>query len=297
MMEKRAGIIAIFGKTNVGKSTLLNAVIGESVSIVTPKPQTTRNVIRGIFNEDRGQIVFLDTPGLHAPDKNLGRRMISIAYEALEGVDGVLWLLDASKPWGKDEERLKDKLKPFGKNLVIAINKVDKVRDKGSLLPVIGEISKVMPDSQIYPMSALDKKFIGPLLDILFKILPEGEALFSEELYTDQVEKQVASEIVRKHVFMRMRDEVPYSTAVYIEEFREPRSEREKLFISAVILVDRESHKPIVIGKGGQAIKAIGTSARQELEVILGCQIDLRLFVKVKPGWMDDPHLLKNMGM
>ncbi len=297
MMDKRAGIIAIFGKTNVGKSTLLNAVVGESVSIVTPKPQTTRNVVRGIFNEERGQIVFLDTPGLHKPDKNLGRRMVSIAYEALEGVDGVLWLLDASKPWGHDEERLKDKLRSFGRNLVIAINKVDKVKDKGSLLPIIAEISKVLPESQIYPMSALDKKFMGPLLDILFGILPVGEALFSEELYTDQVEKQVASEIVRKHVFMRMRDEVPYSTAVYIEEFREPPSEREKLFISAVILVDRESHKPIVIGKGGQAIKAIGISARQELEVILGCPIDLRLFVKVKPGWMDDPHLLKNMGM
>lgn len=295
-MEKKAGIIAIFGKTNVGKSTLLNAVIGESVSIVTPKPQTTRNVIRGMFNEERGQIVFLDTPGLHKADKMFGKRMVSLAFEALEGVDGVLWIIDASKSWGHDEEKLKEKLKPFGRNLVIAINKVDKVKDKGSLLPVIQNVSSVFPEAQIYPMSALDTKFIAPLLDILFKILPEGEALFSKEIYTDQMEKHLAAEVVRKHVFIRMRDEIPYSTAVYIEEFKEPPTERAKIHISAVILVEREAHKPMIIGKGGQTIKAIGISARKELENILGCPIDIRLFVKVKPNWTTDPDILREMG-
>jgi GTPase len=295
-MEKKSGIIAIFGKTNVGKSTLLNAVIGESVSIVTPKPQTTRNVIRGIFNEERGQIVFLDTPGLHKADKNFGKRMVSLAFEALEGVDAVLWIIDASKEWGHDEEKLKEKLTPFGKNLVIAINKVDKVKDKGSILPVIQEISAIFPDADIYPMSALDAKFVSPLLDILFKKLPVGEALFSEELYTDQMEKHLAAEVVRKHLFIRMRDEIPYASAVYVEEFKEPPHERAKMHIAAVILVEREAHKPMVIGKAGQTIKAIGMSARKELEHIFGCQIDLRLFVKVKPNWSSDPDILKEMG-
>lgn len=295
-MDKKAGMIALFGKTNVGKSTLVNAIVGEPVSIVTPKPQTTRNVIRGIYNEERGQIVFLDTPGIHKPKQNLGKRMVSLAFEALEGVDGVIWMLEAAKPWDDEDDKLRGKLAPYGKSLVIAINKVDKLKDKSSLLPTIEKISGKFPDSHIYPMSAPDKKFINPLLEILFGVLPEGEALFPKELYTDQMEKRLAAEVVRKHIFMRMKEEVPFSTAVYIEEFKEPQNENQKLHISAVILVERESHKPIVIGKRGQTIKSIGIAARQELEVILGRGIDLRLFVKVKPDWSSDPNYLKEMG-
>jgi GTPase len=293
----RAGFVAIVGRTNVGKSTLLNGLVGEKVAIVTPKPQTTRNVIRGILNDPRGQIVFLDTPGIHKPRTQMNRTMVRRALESLEGVDAVLWMLEAPKPWHAEEEQLAERLERTGRPLVIALNKVDALKDKSDLLPLIEKLSARFPSAAVYPLSALDRKDYPGLLDLLFPLVPEGEPFFPTEIYTDQPERQLAAEIVREHAFQHTWEEVPHCIAVLVESFKGPEEEGGKVVIHCAILVERESQKPIVIGKGGQNLKAIGTEARKELQKLLGCGVELRLFVKVRPEWRENAALLREMGL
>ncbi len=294
---RRAGFVAVVGRTNVGKSTLVNGIVGEKVAIVTPKPQTTRNVLRGIFTEARGQIVFLDTPGLHKPRTRMNRTMVKAALESVEGVDAVLWVLDATALWKEEEERLAERLGAAGRPVVLALNQMDRLRRREEALPLMARLAGRFPGWPVYPLSALAPGDFPGLLDLLFPLLPEGEPLFPPDLYTDQMERQLAAEIVREHVFARTRQEVPHCTGVLVESFEEPRAEGGKVVIRCAVLVERESQKPILIGRGGQTLKAIGTAARAELKRVLGCPVELRLFVKVRPDWREDAQLLKQMGL
>lgn len=293
----RCGFVAVLGRTNVGKSTLVNGIVGEKVAIVTPKPQTTRNVVRGIFNDPRGQVIFLDTPGLHKPRTRMNQAMVRAALGSVEGVDAVLWLIHASKPWQGEEDQIAAALKNLGKPLIIALNQVDTQPDKGALLPLMGELAGRFPGVPVYPMCALDSRDYPKLLDLLFEVLPPGEPLFPVDVYTDQMERQLAAEVVREQVFLRTREEVPHCTGVLIESFQEPEVEGDPVEIHCAILVERESQKPILIGKGGQNLKEIGTKARLELVRLLGCRVDLRLWVKVRPGWRDHIGTLQEMGL
>ncbi len=281
----------------MGKSTLVNGLVGEKVSIVTPKPQTTRNVIRGILNEPRGQVVFLDTPGLHKPRTRMNQAMVRLALESLDGVDAVLWLVEAGKPWGPEEERLRERLGGAAAPLILVINKVDEFRDKARLLPILADLSEKVPMAQLFPMSALAPEDLERLKDVLFPLLPEGEPFFPPDLYTDQPERQLVAEVVREHVFSRTFEEVPHCVGVLVERFEEPEEEGGKVTVYCAILVERESQKPILVGKGGNTIKAIGTGARKELQRILGCGVELRLFVKVRPEWRENAAILREMGL
>ncbi|MGC8723338.1 MAG: GTPase Era [Acidobacteriota bacterium] len=293
----RSGFVAVVGRTNVGKSTLVNGLVGEKVAIVTPKPQTTRNVIRGILNEARGQVVFLDTPGLHKPRTRMNQTMVRQALESVEGVDAVLWMVDALHPWQAEEERLAAHLGEAGRPTVVAVNKIDTLGSRESVLPVLSDLAARLPGCTLYPLSALDPSHFPGLLDLLFPLLPEGEPLFPSELYTDQPERQLVAEVVREHVFSHTFQEVPHCVGVLVESFEEAAQEGGKVTLHCAILVERESQKPILIGKGGQNLKAIGMGARKELQRILGCGVELRLFVKVRPDWREDASILREMGL
>ncbi len=293
----RAGFVAVVGRTNVGKSTLVNGLVGEKVAIVTSKAQTTRNVIRGILNEPRGQMVFLDTPGLHKPKTRMNQAMVRLALESLEGVDAVLWVLNASESWHAEEERLAERIGHLGSPLVVALNQVDRIKDKAQLLPFMAGLSRRFPAAALYPLCALDPKDYPGLLGLLFPLLPEHEAIFPPELYTDQPERQLAAEVVREHVFLRTRQEVPHCVGVLVEAFDEPGEEGGKVVLHCAILVERDSQKPIIIGHGGQTLKAIGIAARQEIQQLLGCGVELRLFVKVRPDWRENASVLREMGL
>jgi GTP-binding protein Era len=296
-MSPSTGFVAVVGRTNVGKSTLINGVVGEKVGIVTPKPQTTRNVIRGIYTEERGQIIFLDTPGIHKPRTQMNRNMIRRALETLEGVDAILWMLEAPKAWGREEDLLAEHVMRQETSVLLVINKVDLLSDKRNLLPLLGDLGNRFPEATLYPMSALHPVDRTGLVDLLFPMLPEAEPVFPADIYTDQLERQLAAEVVREKIFLLLHQEVPHCTGVLVEAFEEPDRENGVVRISCAILVERESQKPILIGKGGQSLKAIGTRARLELDRILGCRVYLELFVKVKPRWRENISILREMGL
>lgn len=293
----RSGFVAVVGRTNVGKSTLVNGLVGEKVAIVTPKPQTTRNVIRGILTEPRGQAVFLDTPGLHKPRTKMNQTMVKMALDSVESVDAILWLLDATSPWKAEEDRLAERLASVRAPVIMVLNQVDRLSNRAHALPLLADLSNRFPAKAIFPMSALDAGDRSALLDLLFPLLPEGEPFFPPEIYTDQMERQLAAEVVREFVFARTHQEVPHCTGILVELFEEAEEEGGKVTIHCAILVERESQKPILIGKGGQNLKAIGTGARMELQRLLGCRVELRLFVKVRPDWRENAAVLREMGL
>jgi GTP-binding protein Era len=291
----RSGTIAIIGRPNVGKSTLLNQILGEKVAIVSPKPQTTRNRITGIRTTPASQIVFLDTPGIHQGHSLMNRRMVDTALQTLDEVDGVIWLLDAHDKTKQEEERIAETIRGVETPVLLLLNKIDLV-SKGKLLPLMERCSQLAPGKEIVPVSALTGDGVQLVLDIVENWLPEGTPFFTEGEYTDQSERFLASEIVREKVFLLTREEIPYGVAVTIEEFTE-KQEKNLLVISATIHTERDSHKGILIGKRGAMLKEIGKQAREELEKILGCRIFLELFVRVDPGWTQNPHLLAEMGL
>ncbi len=291
----RSGYIAIVGRPNVGKSTLLNQLLGEKVAIVTPKPQTTRNRITGIKTTPNSQIVFLDTPGIHQARSLMNRRMVDTALQALHGVDGVLWLLDAQDRIGADEEAMAATLRELQTPVLILLNKIDLV-SKGKLLPLMQRCSELLPDKEIVPISALQGDGLELVLEIIEKWLPAGPHYFPEGEFTDQSERFIAAEIIREKVFLLTREEIPYGVAVTVDEFSE-KEERNLVVIMATIHTERDSHKPILIGKKGSMLKEIGKQAREELQVLLGCKIFLELFIKVDKGWTQDPHALAEMGL
>ncbi len=291
----RSGYVAIIGRPNVGKSTLLNKILGEKVAIVSPKPQTTRNRITGIRTTAASQIIFIDTPGIHQGHSLMNRRMMDTALQTLDEVDGVLWLLDAHEKLKQEEERIAETLRGVDTPVLILLNKIDLV-SKGKLLPLMERCAEVLPGKEIVPVSALKGDGLEITLNIVEQWLPKGPRYFTEGEYTDQSERFLASENVREKVFLLTREEIPYGVAVTIDEFTE-KEEKNLIVIAATIHTDRDSHKGILIGKRGAMLKEIGRQAREELEALLGCRIFLELFVRVDANWTRNPNLLTEMGL
>jgi GTP-binding protein Era len=291
----RSGYIAIVGRPNVGKSTLLNQLLGEKVAIVTPKPQTTRNRITGIRTSANTQIVFIDTPGIHQAHSLMNRRMVNVALQTLDEVDGVLWLLDSRERVGPEEEKIAGILRKLKTPSLILLNKIDLVA-KSKLLPLIQRCAELLPGPEILPISALQGDGVPAILAMVERWLPEGPRYFPEGEFTDQTERFVAAEIIREKIFLLTHEEIPYRVAVTIDEFSD-KEEKNLVVIKATIITERESHKPILIGKRGSMLKEVGQRAREELEALLGCKIFLELFVKVSRGWTEDPSALTEMGL
>ena len=291
----RSGYIAIVGRPNVGKSTLLNQLLGEKVAIVSPKPQTTRNRITGIKTASSSQIVFLDTPGIHQTRSLMHRRMVDIALATLHEVNGVLWLLDAHERIGPEDERIAETLRGRKSQVFILLNKIDLV-SKGKLLPLIQRCSELLPDKEIVPISALKGENLPLVLELIERGLPEGPKFFPEGEFTDQSERFIAAEFIREKIFLLTREEIPYGIGVSIDEFTE-KEEKNLIVIKATIHTERDSHKPILIGKRGAMLKEIGTQARQDLEALLGCRIFLELFIRVDRDWTQDLNALTELGL
>jgi GTPase len=291
----RSGYVAIVGRPNVGKSTLLNRLLGEKVAIVTPKPQTTRNRITGILTRANSQIVFLDTPGIHPSRSLLNRRMVEVALQTVNDVDGVLWLLDAHSRIDVEEERIAGRLRALKTPVLILLNKIDAVA-KRKLLPLMQRCAELLPGKEIVPISALRGDNVPLVLQIIEPWLPQGPQYFSQGEFTDQTESFIASEMIREKVFLLTREEIPYGVAVTIDEFTD-KNEKNLVVIKATIHTERASHKPILIGKHGSMLKEIGRQAREELERLLGCKVYLELFIKVDKGWTEDPRALAELGL
>ena len=291
----RSGYIAIIGRPNVGKSTLLNQILGEKVAIVSPKPQTTRNRVSGIRTTAASQIIFIDTPGIHQGHSLMNRRLMDTALHTLDDVDGVLWLLDAHDKIKQEEDRIAETLQGVETPVLILLNKIDLV-SKGKLLPLMERCAQLLPGKEIVPVSALKGEGLDIVLNIVEGWLPIGPQYFTEGEHTDQSERFLASEIVREKVFLLTREEIPYGVAVTIDEFTE-KEEKNLIVIAATIHTERDSHKGILIGKHGSMLKEIGKQAREELESLLGCRIFLELFVRVDPGWTQNPQALTEMGL
>jgi len=287
----RSGFVAIVGRPNAGKSTLLNRLVGQKVAIVTSKPQTTRNRIQGIVTRPEGQVVFIDTPGLHSADSALGRQMMHEVAAALEGIDVLLLMVDATRTLPHADDMLLERAKRFRGKTILALNKVDGL-PKQKLLPLIEAFHKAFEFAAIVPISALKGNGCDELLVEILRLLPEGEPYFPEDQVTDQPERFLAAEIVREKAIQAMYHEVPYALAVKVEKFEES---PKLLRIEATMNVERDSQKKILIGHKGEMLKKIGTQARKELEELFDTKIYLGLFVKVVPGWRDNPHQVREL--
>ena len=287
----RSGFVAIVGRPNAGKSTLVNRLVGQKIAIVTSKPQTTRNRIQGIVTKLQGQIVFIDTPGLHEADSVLGRQMMQEVAAALEGIDVLLLMVDASRMHPHEDDLLLEKARRFHGKTILALNKVDRL-PKPKLLPLIDAFAKACEFAAILPISALKGAGCEELLDEILKQLPEGVPYFPEDQVTDQPERFLAAEIIREKAIQVMYHEVPYALAVVVEKYEET---ARLLRIEAVMNVERDSQKKILIGRKGEMLKKIGTEARKELEMILGGKIFLGLFVKVAPNWRENLQKVREL--
>jgi GTPase len=290
----RSGFVSLIGRPNVGKSTLLNLLLGQKIAIISPKPQTTRNRILGIKNLPSGQIIFLDTPGIHRSGNLLNQSMVRTALATLQEVDVVCLLIEANSPDHEENDWILENLQKVRKPVFLAINKIDLV-PKGNLLSIMERFSQKRPFEQIIPISAVLGEGVDILVRELLKILPEGPRLFPEDMVTDLPERFLAAELIREKVFHLTREEIPYATAVAIEEFKE-REEKNLVVIRATIQVERETQKGILIGEKGKRLKEIGRLAREEMEALLGVRVFLELWVKVEKNWRDDPRALRRLG-
>jgi GTP-binding protein Era len=289
--NRKSGFVAIIGRPNAGKSTLLNHFVGQKVAIVTSKPQTTRNRIQGIVTRPEGQIVFIDTPGLHDADSALGRQMMHEVAAALEGIEVLLLVVDASGMLPHADEKLLQRAQRFRGRTILALNKIDRL-PKPKLLPLITAFSKAFDFAAIVPISALKGNGCDQLLDEVFKHLPEGEPYFPEDQITDQPERFLAAEIIREKAIQLTYHEVPHALAVMVDKFEE---KPKLLRIEVTMNVERDSQKKILIGHKGEMLKRIGTEARKELEALFGTKIYLGLFVKVAPDWRENPHKVREL--
>jgi GTP-binding protein Era len=291
----RAGFVAIVGRPNVGKSTLLNALIGARVAAVSPKPQTTRNRIVGIRTLPDAQAVFLDTPGIHSARSPLNRRLVETAERALGEADVVVLVVDAAAGVLPADRELAATLAATGRPVTVALNKRDRVRPS-RLLPMMAELGGVLPGRDLVPVSARTGEGVETLLATVVAALPEGPRLHPEDDFTTETERFIAQEMIREQLFRQTEEEVPYGTAVEVEEFRDDRG-KGIVFIRAVIVVERESHKGIVIGAAGARVKEVGRQARLALEALLDTKVFLELFVRVEPGWTGNPRRMKELGL
>jgi GTP-binding protein Era len=291
-MAFRSGFVSIIGRPNAGKSTLLNAVVGEKIAIVTHKPQTTRNRIQGIVTvPGKGQIVFVDTPGVHKPERTLNKRMMQEVYDALEGCDLLLLMHDATQKFGKDDEFTLELVKRTKQPVVLLLNKIDLIA-KPKLLEMIAQLSQLHEFKEIIPISAAKGSGLDILRKKVLESLPAGPHYFPDDQITDQPERFLAAEIIREQVLICAHQEVPYAATVMVEQWEEkPKLTR----IAAAIYVERDGQKAIVIGRGGEMLKRIGSNSRRELEKILNTKVFLELFVKVQSGWRDSRHFVEQL--
>ena len=292
----KAGYVSFLGRPNAGKSTLLNRIVGHKLAIVSDKPQTTRTRIVGVKNYPEGQVVFVDTPGVHKPMHRLNVRMVDAALEAMREVDVLALVVDVSVKLGAGDRYMLDLLKDVKTPAILVLNKVDLIA-KAKLLPILDHYQKAHPFVELVPVSALDGTNVDTLEKLFLQYLPEGDPLYPPDYVTNQPERFFTAEIIREQVLQLTHDELPFSTAVVIDRLEEPGEGQTLLSIYATILVDRESQKPIVVGKAGSMIKRIGTAARQELEQYFDLRVFLDLHVKVRSEWRDDVRILDELGL
>jgi len=291
----KSGYAAFIGRPNAGKSTLLNHLVGEKIAAVSNKPQTTRHKIQGVVSLDEGQIVFVDTPGVHKPGYLLNRRMMSAVHDAILSVDVVVLMRDASVSTGNGDRFVLDLVKQSEKPAILVLNKIDKVKDKGALFPLMEFYSKEYEFAEIVPISALKGEAVDNLLRQIVKHLPEGEPIFAEDELTDQSVRTIVAEMVREKILETTGEEIPYVTAVVTEKFDETNPNVPKIYCA--IYVERASQKKIIIGKGGARIKDVGTKARRDIEKLIGKRVYLQLFVKVVEDWRNQERSLDEIGI
>jgi len=289
----KSGFVSIVGRTNVGKSTLLNKIMGKKVAIVSDKPQTTRNKILCVLNRDDSQVIFLDTPGFHKPKHRLGEQLVEVALRTLREVDSVLFLVEANQPPGPGDNYIIRQFEGLSTPVLLVINKIDLIK-RESLLPLIDQYSRLYSFSEIIPVSAATGENLDNLLDAAIKYLPLGPEYYPEGMVTDRPESFIMAEIIREKVLKLTGQEVPHSVAVVIEDLTE--QPNQVIAVRAVVYTERESQKGILIGREGQMLKKIGQMARVEMESLLGSKIFLELWVKVRPGWRNKESLLHNLG-
>ena len=290
--QYKSGFVSLIGRPNVGKSTLMNSLIGQKIAITSNKPQTTRNRIQTVYTDDRGQIVFLDTPGIHKAKNKLGNYMVNAAQRTISEVDVILWLVEPTTYIGAGERHIIEQLKKTNTPVILVINKIDTVK-KDEILAFIEAYRHELDFAEVVPVSALKKKNTEVLIDCILKYLPYGMPFYDEDTVTDQPQRQIAAELIREKVLRSIDEEIPHGVAVAIDSMK---WNRDMCHIDATIVCERDSHKGIIIGKQGSMLKKIGTLARREIEDMLECQVNLQLWVKVKKDWRDSDFLLKNFG-
>ena len=290
--QYKSGFVSLIGRPNVGKSTLMNSLIGQKIAITSNKPQTTRNRIQTVYTDDRGQIVFLDTPGIHKAKNKLGNYMVNAAQRTISEVDVILWLVEPTTYIGAGERHIIEQLKKTNTPVILVINKIDTVK-KDEILSFIEAYRHELDFAEVVPVSALKKKNTEVLIDCILKYLPYGIPFYDEDTVTDQPQRQIAAELIREKVLRSIDEEIPHGVAVAIDSMK---WNRDVCHIDATIVCERDSHKGIIIGKQGSMLKKIGTLARREIEDMLECQVNLQLWVKVKKDWRDSDFLLKNFG-
>ena len=301
MGKFKSGFVTLIGRPNVGKSTLMNNLIGQKIAITSSKPQTTRNRIQTVYTDEVGQIIFLDTPGIHKAQNKLGEYMDSVAERTLSEVDVVLWLVEPTTFIGKGEQHIAKLLETTRTPVILVVNKIDTV-EKGELLPVIDKYKDIVDFKACIPVSAVTGENKEDLLKTVFDLLPEGPMYYDEDVVTDQAERQITAALIREQTLRRLKDEVPHGVAVMIESMKEEKdtsvrhSHKNIMNIEATIFCERDSHKGIIIGKKGAMLKEIGTNARHQISDLLGMKVNLNLWVKVKKDWRNSDSLMKNFG-
>lgn len=294
MKNYKSGFVTLIGRPNVGKSTLMNRLIGQKIAITSNKPQTTRNRIQTVYTCDEGQIIFLDTPGIHKAKNKLGEYMVSVAERTLREVDVILWLVEPSTFIGAGERHIAEQLQKVKTPVFLVINKIDTV-EKAEILTFIDAYKDIVDFAEIIPVSALRGENTDDLLKAMMKYLPQGPQYYDEDTITDQPERQIVAEIVREKALRNLNDEIPHGIAVAIDQMHE-RPNGSLIDIDATIVCERNSHKGIIIGKQGAMLKKIGSEARRDMEALLDCKVNLKLWVKVKKDWRDSDFLIKNFG-
>ena len=289
----KSGFVALIGKPNVGKSTLMNHLIGQKIAITSYKPQTTRNKIQTVYTDDRGQVVFLDTPGIHKAKTKLGEYMSKAFETAIADVDIIIWLVAATDKLGADEQNIARLLEQTKKRVVLAINKIDLLKNKEAVLELIARYKDIYDFTDIVPVSALKDNNVDELMKVIFDLLPEGPLYFDPDVVTNQPVREITAEIIREKALRLLSDEVPHGIAVVIEKMHERKN---LMDIEASIICDKDSHKGIIIGKGGAMLKKIGMAARKDIEAMCDMQVNLKLWVKVRKEWRDSDLQMKNFG-
>ena len=292
--EFKSGFVTLIGRPNVGKSTLMNHLIGQKIAITSEKPQTTRNRIQTVYTDERGQIIFLDTPGIHKAKNKLGEYIVNVAENTLKEVDVILWLVEPTTFIGAGERHIAEQLSKIKTPVILVINKIDTVKSKEEILTFIAAYKDILNFAEIIPVSALKEMNIEDVKSSIFKYLPAGPQFYDEDTVTDQPMRQIAAELIREKALRMLDDEIPHGIAVVIDQMKE--RSNGIIDVDATIVCERDSHKGIIIGKGGSMLKRIGTAARMEIENLMDTKVNLKLWVKVRREWRDSDMYMKNYG-